>query len=87
MLVLKVNLLALNHSQTRNSSWVALLHHSAGLDDDICNVVSSAKSKVNRRFEQLGRSLIRIRNKIGPKIDPCGTPQVILRSDDEVALT
>jgi hypothetical protein len=39
-------------------------------------VVSSAKSK-DRKLEQVGRSLIYIRNKMGPKIDPWGTPMEI----------
>ena len=30
-----------------------------------------------KNIDALGRSLIRIRNKIGPNIDPCGTPQEI----------
>jgi hypothetical protein len=39
-------------------------------------VVSSAKSR-DKKFEHTGRSLIYIRNKMGPKIEPWGTPMVI----------
>jgi hypothetical protein len=35
-------------------------------------VVASAKSK-DRKLEHTGRSLIYIRNKMGPKIEPWGT--------------
>lgn len=40
--------------------------------------VSSAKIIKWEVSEHLGRSLIYKRNKRGPRIDPCGTPQVIL---------
>ena len=43
----------------------------------------------DRRFNsvELEMSLIKIRNKIGPRIEPCGTPQVISLSDDLCSLT
>ena len=48
--------------------------------EESCSVVSSAK-RIVKNFDALGRSLIRIRNKIGPNIDPCGTPQEISLSE------
>ena len=38
-------------------------------------IVSSAKSRTCDDSES-GRSLIKTRNKIGPRTDPCGTPDV-----------
>ena len=43
----------------------------------------------DRRFNsaELEMSLIKIRNKIGPIVEPCGTPQVISLRDDMCSLT
>ena len=43
----------------------------------------------DRRFNsvELDMSLILIRNKIGPRIEPCGTPHVISLSEDLCSLT
>ena len=38
--------------------------------------VSSANITVFSTLEALGRSLTDIKNNIGPRIDPCGTPHV-----------
>ena len=46
-----------------------------------CSAVSSAK-RIVKNVDALGRSLIRIRNKIGPNIDPCGTPLEISLSEE-----
>ena len=46
-----------------------------------CSVVSSAK-RIVKYFDALGKSLIIIRNKIGPNIDPCDTPQEISLSEE-----
>ena len=40
------------------------------LSEEICKVVSSANSRAKRHFDELARSFIRIRNRIGPKIEP-----------------
>jgi len=41
--------------------------------------VSSAKStQMEILFKVLGKSLMYKRNNKGPRIDPCGTPSVIL---------
>ena len=45
---------------------------------DEIHVVSSAKIKGKADDKQLGRSLIYNANKSGPKILPCGTPNVTL---------
>jgi len=55
------------------------------INKESCSVVSSAK-RIVKFFYALGRSLIRIRNKIGPNIDPCGTPQEISLSEESTPL-
>jgi len=42
-------------------------------ESDIVKTVLSAKSFLVR-FEASGKSLTYIRNKRGPRVDPCGTP-------------
>jgi len=41
--------------------------------------VSSAKELIIQSTSILKRSLIKIINSKGPRIDPCGTPDLILR--------
>ena len=41
-------------------------------------LVSSAKSLNNNLSQQFGRSFIYNRKRSGPKVDPCGIPQVIV---------
>jgi len=53
--------------------------------EESCSVVSSAK-RIVKNFNALGRSLTRIRNKIGPNIDPCGTPQEISLIEESTPL-
>ena len=72
----QVSLFALNQSSILESSKFAKSYKSCKLFEESCSVVSSAK-RIVKNFDALGRSLIRIRNKIGPNIDPCGTPQEI----------
>jgi len=48
--------------------------------------VSSAKWKVDEFFMALFISLIYMRKRRGPNIDPCGTPQVISRFSECVFL-
>jgi len=52
----------------------------------IDKVVSSAYSVDLRMFEQLGRSLMNKRKKIGPSMLPWGTPIVIAFSSDSYPL-
>ena len=48
------------------------------------SVVSSAKdNKFN--FEEFSMSFMYIRNKIGPRMDPCGTPHVISANSDLIS--
>ena len=49
-------------------------------------VVAFANRSANR-VEQKGKSLIYIKNRIGPSIDPCGTPIVELSRLLETPLT
>ena len=43
---------------------------------------------MNKHYSQLAKSLIKIRDKRGPKIDPCGTPSDNTgRIDEEVLIT
>ena len=49
------------------------------------SVVSSAKRDENS-LEDSGKSFMYIRNSIGPRIEPCGTPQSIKRGSEEMPL-
>ena len=66
---LRVSLFALNQSANLHSSILASLNRDCGSDPDIWSVVSSAK-RIVKKLEALGRSFIRIRNSIGPKMLP-----------------
>ena len=35
-----------------------------------------------KKFVELGKLLMKMRNRRGPKIDPCGTPKSIFIKDD-----
>ena len=80
-----ISLFPLNQSSILESSKFAKSYKSYKLFEESCSVVSSAK-KIVKNFDALGRSLIRIRNKIGPNIDPCGTPQEISLSEESTPL-
>ena len=69
-----VSLFALNQSEAFINSWLAILYNSLKSLEEIWNVVSSAKSIVKSLSDILARSLIRIKNRIGPSTEPCGTP-------------
>ena len=52
-------------------------------DDEEYTVESSANMSTNELRISSGRSLMKIRNKVGPKTDPWGTPALIkYRSED-----
>ena len=53
---------------------------------DVDRAVSSAYIIQLNNFVALGRSLMYIIKSNGPRIDPCGTPVVILRVSDFVLL-
>ena len=49
-------------------------------------LVSSAKSRSSVNLEALGRSFIKSMKNKGPKMDPWGTPQLMVRIEDKVWL-
>ena len=75
----KGSLLALNQFATLRSSLFIVLKIFSILESKIKNFVSSANIIGVSLFEILKRSFIYMRNKSGPRMEPCGTPQVILR--------
>ena len=77
----KVSLFALNQSSILESSKFAKSYKSCKLLEESCCSVVSSKKRIVKNFDAL-RSLIRIRNKIGPNIDPYGTPQEISLSEE-----
>ena len=81
----KVSLFALNKSSIFESSKFAKSYKLCKFFEESCSVVSSAKRIVNN-VDALGRSLIRIKNKIGHNIDPCGTPQESSLSEESTPL-
>ena len=81
----KVSLFALNLSSILESSKFAISYKSCKLFEESCSVVSSAK-RIVKDFDALGRSLIKIRNKIGSNIDSFDTPQEISLSEESTPL-
>ena len=75
------NLFANNHWCTFLISVFTNDWRSDDLADDAPSAVSSAKSH-ELRLQELGRSLINKRNKIGPRTLPWGTPQRIKSRSD-----
>ena len=76
--VLRVSLLA--ESQTVNLASLAfnVFVISAKSLPSRKTLVSSANKIANNFSETFGRSFIQSKKKRGPKIDPCGNPQVIV---------
>jgi hypothetical protein len=70
LLTLTAILLALNHIDSFWSSLFALLISGCSSGPDRRQAVSSAKSKASISL-QLGRSLMKHKNRIGPKMLPC----------------
>jgi len=68
-------------------SRVCLTSFSSKLSNLHVRVESSANKLNLKKSLQLGKSLIKIRNRRGPKIDPCGTPCDKGRIDEEVLFT
>ncbi len=50
---------------------------------DIYKVVSSAKERIDRLVQYL-MSFMQTRKRIGPKIDPCGTPQITFNIKERI---
>ena len=61
------------------SEFTAFSTSSIQLPDEVI-FVSSANIRGLVEFKHEGRSLIYNKNKSGPRIEPCGTPHVILLS-------
>ena len=55
------------------------------LFEERCGFLSSTK-RIVKNVDALERSLIRIKNKIGPNIDPCSTPQEICLCEESTPL-
>ena len=68
-------LFALNHNEIFLSSVLMNSTSSVRLGPEAKRVVSSANNKQYRSVD-FGRSLKKIKNKIGPRMLPCGTPLV-----------
>ena len=78
------NKLALNHSEIIwSSSFICLSRTSKDLPV-INRFVSSANMMVWRSGDAKLRSLMYKRNSNGPRIEPCGTPQVIRSQFDSL---
>ena len=76
--IFKENLLALNQFVTFLSSSFNVSKRYPILESEINKFVSSANIIGVSLLELLKSSFIYMRNKSGPRIEPCGTPQVIL---------
>ena len=83
----KLNLLALNQQVRLLSSEVTAILRSATVFADKVILVSSANILGAASRRQLGRSLIYIKKSKGPRILPCGTPQVTVLAVDRLPLT
>ena len=93
--IMKLLLLALslilfrdNHLSTSKSSFSssALIIRVFEWSKEHVRVLSSANRVNLKNFEHSGKSLMKIRNKRGPNVDPCGTPYAIFSSDDTTLL-
>ena len=55
-------------------------------DPDASKLISSANHTNFRMSKTLNKSFIETMNNIGPKIEPCGTPQTILNIPEFTSL-
>ena len=76
------SLLQSNQSTILVSSMFIILISSSALFPDKNTLVSSANSIGNSTLDTEAMSLIYNKNGNGPKIEPCGTPHVIVFWDD-----
>ena len=74
----KDNLFIWSQSTTLTISSFIVLIRSSGSFPDTNIFESSAKSKENNFLDTLHKSSMYNKNNSGPKIEPCGTPQMIL---------
>ena len=77
LLTFKDNLLAHNHSYKRFKSLFMDFRKVLRFLQEYKRLVSSAKWYVVEYFNALFISFIYIKNSRGPRIDPCGTPQLV----------
>ena len=68
------------------------VYYLLNLRDGICcdaniSLVSSTNILGEALSRQLGKSFMYIKNNRGPKLRPCGTPQVIIAVSDNSPLT
>ncbi len=65
------------------------LHYIRSQFPSQCIIESSAKKKKNSSpvFVATGKTFTKIRNGIGPKMGPCGTPTLIGSSEDTLSST
>jgi len=71
-----VSLFFCNQLNTLFISILVFFSKLLGLVSEISDGVSSAKI-LQKKLEDSGRSLIYNKNSTGPRVEPCGTPQVI----------
>ena len=45
-------------------------------------MLSSAKKSAEQCLIDRGKSLIKIKNNVGPRIEPCGTPESVCENSD-----
>ena len=86
LLMLRVNLLAKSQSETLLSSVLTSVSKREKFLFCAHRKVSSANNLTKREVAS-GRSLIKIRNNRGPKIEPCGTPKIIFNREEVLPLT
>ena len=48
----------------------------------VWNATSSANKSENQCFSKRGKSFINNRNRVGPKLEPCGTPDRLVEKAD-----
>ena len=85
--MLRASLFESSHNFTFFSSLLTFLVSNAKSSDSQQILVSSAKRKKEKNFDEFGKSLMQIRNKSGPKTDPWGTPQDMSHREEEWPFT
>lgn len=86
--MLRLSLFAASHFLILTRSWFNFT--SISLNDFPATVMLMSSSKslgVASGSKQLGISFIYIKNKMGPRIDRCGTPQSIFLSWEDIPFT
>ena len=75
LLVFNDNLFSFNHSSILTSLELTFLFNSFGQEFVSVRTVSSANNFV-LKLDTRGMSLMYNKNSNGPRVEPCGTPQV-----------